>query len=384
MSRPFTVVAIVAAHNEADIIESVVRDLIAQGIHVYYIDDDSTDGTREAVEQYVGRGVIGVEQFDGAPGAFEWERLLRRKEELASTLDADWFIHHDADEFRESPWPNVSLSEAIGAVDRRGYNAIDFVRYDFWPTDDDASHDDGDVRCRLTRWCEPKPYDRLQVRCWKRNARRVDLASSGGHEAAFADRLVCPIPFILRHYPVRGTAHGERKLLDRRTRFTPRERERGWHVQYDGVADSGAFVRPAAQLESFDATAIRVNHHLDTATRVTALESTIVELQAAGSALRTDLAELATIRERLAQALDEAEARFQSAAALADRRAQDVRDQAGTIAALEDERATQNAELARLRQAVADLEQHRATLLSSFSWRVTAPARAILRPFIKP
>src|SRR5712691_12791263 len=103
-TRPsdFSVVAIIAAYNEADIIGQVVGDLIEQGVQVYLLDDGSTDGTAAAVEPYRGRGLLGVEQVadDGRPSeGFEWERILRRKAQLAGELDADWFIHHDADEF---------------------------------------------------------------------------------------------------------------------------------------------------------------------------------------------------------------------------------------------------------------------------------------------
>src|SRR5688500_10280827 len=135
MSPDFSVVAIVAAYNEADIIEQVLRDLTDQGIQVYFLDDASTDGTAAIAERFVGSGVLAVEQIgDGGPGrAFDWDRILRRNAALARALDADWFIHHDADEFRESPWPDLSLKEAIQRVDALGYNAIDFESLDFQP-----------------------------------------------------------------------------------------------------------------------------------------------------------------------------------------------------------------------------------------------------------
>src|SRR5262245_58168341 len=129
MARTFTVVAIIAARNEADIVGQVVDDLIRQGLSVYFLDDGSTDNTVTAVEPYLGRGVIKIESLAdtfGRTGSapFEWERILLRKAQIASELDAEWFIHHDADEFRESPWLGLTLKEAIQQVDASGYNAI--------------------------------------------------------------------------------------------------------------------------------------------------------------------------------------------------------------------------------------------------------------------
>src|SRR5689334_9957716 len=136
-TKPFRVVALLAAYNEADVIGAVLAHLIAEGVEVYVIDNGSTDATAAVAEAFVGKGVLRVERMTGSPdndgtNAFQWERILRRKEELAREIDADWFIHHDADEFRESPWSGRSLAEAIAAVDRAGYNAIDFAVLNFW------------------------------------------------------------------------------------------------------------------------------------------------------------------------------------------------------------------------------------------------------------
>src|SRR5712692_1025386 len=161
----FGVVAIIAAYNEADIIEQVVADLIEQSVHVYFVDDGSTDGTVAAVEQYIGRGVLHVERLTprGAPSrhSFDLEAIVRRKAQIASELDADWFINHDADEFRESPWPHLTLRDAVWRVDALGFNAIDFQSLDFWPVHDRFRAGD-DVRAAFTHYAERAPYDRVQ------------------------------------------------------------------------------------------------------------------------------------------------------------------------------------------------------------------------------
>src|SRR4051794_18741597 len=82
---PFSVVPIIAAYNEEDIIGQVVRELIREGVSVYLIDNGSTDGTAAEVERYRGAGVIGIERFpsEGSTAghveqAYDWEGLLRR------------------------------------------------------------------------------------------------------------------------------------------------------------------------------------------------------------------------------------------------------------------------------------------------------------------
>jgi hypothetical protein len=318
----FSVVAIIAAYNEADIIGQVVGDLTEQGISVYLLDHDSTDGTVAAVEPYLGRGLLGIERFaDGievaGPGRFPWGDILRRKEALARELSAAWFIHNDADEFRESPWAGVRLLDAIQRVDTAGYNAIDSARFDFWPVHDRFKSGD-DVRDTF-RFCEPAPLtDRLQIRCWKRFDGAVDLASSGGHEVHFPGRKVFPIRFIVRHYPVRSQAHGERKVfVERRARYLQSERAQGWHVQYDAFLEGQSFVRDPSTLGPWDPDAIRVAltvHHrgveqlgadLDEARQT--LDETRAALGARTDDLARRLAEVETLRIAVEEHAAEAE-----------------------------------------------------------------------------
>jgi len=303
----FSVVAIIAAHNEADIIGQVVGDLIAQGVQVYLLDHASTDGTADAVAPYLGRGLLRVERYPGgdAPedaAGFVWEKLLRRKEALARDLPAAWFIHHDADELRESPWRGQTLLEAIRRVDGLGYNAIDFELLNFWPVDDRFRPGD-DVRAVFRLYEPGQPWDRVQVRCWKKTDGPLDLASSGGHEAIFPDRRIFPIRFILRHYPIRSQAQGRRKIQhERRARIVQAERDRGWHIQYDAMRDGESLLRDPATLAPYDADAIR----LQLALRhrgVEELEGALADQRAALERTKRDLAaEIASLGARLAEA----------------------------------------------------------------------------------
>jgi hypothetical protein len=382
MSADFSVVAIVAAFNEADVIGPVVGDLIAQGIQVYFLDDGSTDDTRAVVEQFLGRGVLDIERLrePGSQSAdrFDWERVLRRKMQLAQELDANWVIHHDADEFRESPWAHLRLKEAIRTVDTLGFNAIDFLNLNFWPHHDHFRPPD-DVRNVFTFYSEAAPYDRLQIRCWKKTCEPVDLVSSGGHEAQFAGRTVYPLRFILRHYPIRGQAHGERKVFsERRSRLRDEERARGWHVQYDAFHEGASFIRERSTLKRYDPDMIRVSlmlHHRD----VEPLEAALDEARQAADAQRLNIESLqrdlqAVHQERLTQA--QALERCGDALARTRVECDDARAEIASLRAGAERQARCIEELERAR-----LESQRQLddFHQSLSWRWTSPARTALR-----
>jgi glycosyltransferase involved in cell wall biosynthesis/tetratricopeptide (TPR) repeat protein len=251
----FRVTAIIAAYNEADIIGEVMSDLIQQGVDVYLIDNWSSDGTFEAADQFAGRGLVGRERFpaEGPAPDYNWTALLRRKEELASGLDSDWFIHVDGDELRESPWPGCSLRDALYRVDREGYNSVDHTVIDFRPVA--ASYPAGMSLRETFKHFEfgMRPGHFQQVRAWKNLGLPVDLASSGGHVAAFSGTRVYPYKFLLRHYPFRSQAQAEKKVFaDRKTRWNAAERARGWHVQYEEFAAGRQFIWNAAGLFPFD------------------------------------------------------------------------------------------------------------------------------------
>jgi hypothetical protein len=253
MAGRLRIVAIIAAFNEADIIGQTVRHLIEQGIFVHLIDDGSTDCTDVALAPFLASGFLSVErsafvsEASADRGVFQWTRLLSRKEQLSRELEGDWFLHYDADEFRESPWGHLDLRNGIELVDRLGYNAIDFAVLNFWPTDTDVDSG-GDVQRALRYWDPAPRFDRVQVKCWKKTA-AIDLVTSGGHDARFDGRRVFPIRFLTRHYPIRSQSHGQRKVFEeRKPRFAQEERARGWHVQYDEVDAGSSFTRPASGL----------------------------------------------------------------------------------------------------------------------------------------
>jgi hypothetical protein len=255
-ARP-RVLAVMAAYNEQDIIEPVLKHLRAQGIDVVVLDNWSTDATPEIVGR-LARSDPGIElrRFprEGPRRFFELAPLLDEVARIGMTSDHDWIMHYDADEIRTGPWPQYTMAEAFGVVDRLGYNAVDFTVVDFRP-----------VRDGFVSGVEPTTFFRnfefgrdrwhfVQVKAWKNEGQKVVLSASGGHEAEFPGRRVFPLKFLLNHYSLRSPRQAREKIFkQRKPRFSPAERARGWHVHYDAMAPEMEFLWKPESLDSLDA-----------------------------------------------------------------------------------------------------------------------------------
>lgn len=259
------IIAIISAHNEGDIIYHVIGDLVQQGIEVYLLDHCSKDDTVEEASKWFDKGLIHIERFPEDCGfsdinrtRYVWTDILKRKEELAMALGADWYIHHDADEFREAPFPGMSLVTGIKLADMLGFNAIDFSLFNFRPTNNNFERG-ADVRDFLSFFEWGEGFNSLQIKAWKNTGSSVDLTTHAGHSVLFPGRLVFPLKFILRHYPIRSQQHGLEKVLkQRKTRFLQEERDKGWHLHYDTVQEDTNFLYDKAQLQQYHPFRVRL------------------------------------------------------------------------------------------------------------------------------
>jgi Glycosyl transferase family 2 len=219
-------IAIIATYNEERLIGACLEHLVAQGVEAYLIDNASTDRTVAVAERFLGRGLVGIENLDRSSDRFSLRAQLRRKERLADELDADWFIHQDADEFRISRGRRT-LAEEFSLADRRGFNAVNFLEFTFVPTRESADHDHPDFR-ETMRWYYPfLPDFPHRLSAWKRQAQPVQLAWSGGHRVRFPGLRMAPQSLAMRHYLCLGPSHLEQKYG--RRRYDPEELAAGWH-----------------------------------------------------------------------------------------------------------------------------------------------------------
>jgi GT2 family glycosyltransferase len=225
------VVALLAVHNEERFIGNCLRDLIGQGIQVYLIDNDSTDNTVELARPWLDHGLIAIETL-ARNGSFSLQRILHRKEQLASDLEANWFLQLDADEIHRAPMPGWTLPEAFAAVERAGYNTVNFREFTFVPTAEAPDHDHADYQ-RTMRWYYAfLPRCPWGVRAWRKQANPVDLASSGGHRLRFSGQALFPEHFLMKHYQFLSVDHALKKYGARR--YDAGELAMGMHGGRDG------------------------------------------------------------------------------------------------------------------------------------------------------
>ena len=253
-TAPFDVVAFVIVYNEEDILEAAITDLDEQGVSTYVIDNWSTDRSYEIAASMRSQGVVGVERYpERPPEYFDLRSLLERIEVLAGRLDADWYMKHDADEFRRPPWSGVSLRDGLFTVQSGGFNCVDFTVLNFEPVDDGFQA--GMNPLEYFRYYDfgRKPGHFRQLKAWRNTGEPIEYATMGSHRIRFPGLRIFPYKFLLRHYPVRSQSHGERKVFhERKARFLPEARRKGWHSHYDAIRRGHSFVRDPADLLEWD------------------------------------------------------------------------------------------------------------------------------------
>ncbi|HMJ73587.1 MAG TPA: glycosyltransferase [Solirubrobacterales bacterium] len=262
------VVALLATYNEQRFIGDCLEHLHEQGVETYLVDNCSTDETVAIAERFLdGGGLIGIEEFP-RDGVYEWGRLLRRKEELARDLEADWFIHTDADELRLPPAGLGTLAEALAEVDRQDYNAVNFFELTFLPTRDAPDHDHPEFQQTLRTYYPFCPFFPHGLRAWKASAApEPEIASSGGHKVQFPGLRMYPESFFMKHYLFLGVPHAVEKYVQRE--YDAREVRTGWHGWRARVKESDFILPSRSELrfthtdEDLDTSEPRSRHYVD-------------------------------------------------------------------------------------------------------------------------
>ena len=258
----FKVLAIIHSYNEADIIEETIQHLLDQGLYIYVLDNYSTDGSFDIVRkiQIENKDRIFLEKFPEekyeGQHRYEWYKQLEKTEQIAQTLDFDWFIHYDVDEIRISPWKNVNLRDAICFIDSLGYNCVENTVIDFRLTrrDEVIFNTNGFYAMRENITTE-------QLKTWKKSE-RIELKSSAGHKAQISNPKIFPLKILNKHYPMRSVEQASKKVFDERKKdYSYDEKiKKGWHTQYDNIVDVSDFIYDSEKLLYWDEDSFEKNY----------------------------------------------------------------------------------------------------------------------------
>ncbi len=209
------VVVLLTFRNEARVLARTLEHLATQAVDVCLIDHGSQDGSRDIAEGFRERGVVFRIVDQPYDGEFNLPEQMRFKERLLASIDADWFMHNDADEIRHAPKRFATLRDGIAHWDREGFNAIEFDEFIFLPTSDEERWERRDFVAGMRHYYFFKPQPLHRLNAWKNTGVYVDLHTHFGHRAEFEGRRIAPEPFIMRHYIALSRAHALAKYCAR-------------------------------------------------------------------------------------------------------------------------------------------------------------------------
>ncbi|BEV35481.1 glycosyltransferase family 2 protein [Synechococcus sp. M16CYN] len=211
--------AVVACRNEADLLKRHLPVWISEGLELVVIDHSSSDETQAVANAYLNHGVLAVSTMKWL-GYFSLDQQLAAKAAVIESLDHDWVVHLDTDEWLHSPHSGETLQQAISRLAATGANAVNFEEFVFLPliSGQPAEH----------YYFFESTSQRLH-RAWARCS-RFNNQSNGGHQLNDIGNTPLRLAkesLILRHYIARNQYQVQQKYLQRH--FSPEELHKGWH-----------------------------------------------------------------------------------------------------------------------------------------------------------
>jgi len=205
------VIALVSMRNEEDIVEYTIKHLIENDIDIIVLDDQSTDGGYEIVEEYLGKGVL--ELFTRESQYLNQVEKFKMLHEHALKYSPEWIIINDVDELLFTDKGGESLRAGIERVDRMGYYAINFYEVKFALSDIDNMEIINPVK-RMQYFTEIKKNPNWRV--YKLTYYNKPYQS---HMVFGTDKDWYPERWYFKHYPYRSPEQYKKKLIDRIKRY---------------------------------------------------------------------------------------------------------------------------------------------------------------------
>jgi glycosyltransferase involved in cell wall biosynthesis len=200
------VIGMMPAYNEEDIIEETIQHNLSQGLELIVLDNGSTDNTFNICKRFVDR----IKLIQMKTSKFNINSLRRALYDMAIMSSPDWVIFIDADEFLQSKDKGRTLRDEIEEADSKGYNLIQFDRFDFFMTDDDNTLPSARQRLRYYSY-----HGDFLYRAWKFSP---GITVEEGHYPVFPEYIyynISPKKLLLLHYPYRTVEQAQKRLMSR-------------------------------------------------------------------------------------------------------------------------------------------------------------------------
>ncbi len=195
---------ILLCYNDGDLLTESIRYLRSQEHDVVLWDHGSTDNTPSVVADMRSE----LLEATSLPRSFDFYQLYpaMSKHLLDNFVDHyDWISWPDQDEFLEGPSRARPYCDCVHEVYQSGADWIEFKNFNYWFTRaDDPTIQSTTNRVRhysLFRDCPPR------IRAWRATATNMRVFN---HNPPLGK--CWPIPFNLRHYPMRSRAQASMRV----------------------------------------------------------------------------------------------------------------------------------------------------------------------------
>ena len=235
-------VAILIGFNEQDIVRCTIRHALGQGLHVFYVDDHSTDATRETIvaafgnDDRVGYTMLN-DKYRAAESGQTWDlrKQLCVKRDLAKTTfeTYDWILHMDCDELYTCSWA-MTVAGGLHAVPPE-IGVVTCIVYDYFPSTNDAYEWDEttekDDISDCLRVYRQRNHFNSYPRFLRNNHAAIDFGI--GHDAKTEPNTFFKWCMTMHHFPYRNCTLAAKKVQeDRLPRIAAGDKAKGYGYHY--------------------------------------------------------------------------------------------------------------------------------------------------------